>query len=62
MKAVLVIDMPHICDECPFSWETDKEWLLSCQLEHDLGTSKGRKPAWCPLKPMPVSNEELENE
>ena len=53
MKAMLLIDMPNICDECPFSWKTDKEWLLSCQLEHDLGTSKGQKPTWCPLKPMP---------
>lgn len=57
-KAILVIDMPNSCDECQFSWNTDEEWKLSCQLEHDLGTRKGNKPEWCPLKPLPKRKNE----
>ena len=50
-KAVLVIDMPKTCYECP----------LCDELESCLGTDtntidvdilKG-KPGWCPLRPLP---------
>lgn len=51
MKAVLVIDMPKSCEECPirFSGEPN-EWCW--YLKHGLDDIKS-KPEWCPLKPLP---------
>jgi len=56
MKAILVIDMPKNCDECPirFSGEPN-EWCW--YLKHGLDDIKA-KPSWCPLKPMPNKKEE----
>ena len=52
MKAILVIDMPKACDECPlllFETETDR-----CKAFHKQVLVEGEdKPIWCPLKPMP---------
>ena len=49
MKAVLVIDMPKNCDECPLErWGIDG-WNctpMNQVIEDD-------KPEWCPLRPLP---------
>lgn len=53
-KAILVIDMPKSCEDCP-CWNADdrKDWcgatnvtLTGCDIEKE-------RPSWCPLKPMP---------
>lgn len=49
MKAILVIDMPEDCRECPV------QSCVFCQAK-DGGKSICDikiKPDWCPLKPMP---------
>lgn len=55
MKAILVIDQPEDCTECPLYSEDD--YGYGC----GYGTGENRRqtnvddtiPAWCPLKPMP---------
>lgn len=53
-KAVLILDMPSSCKECPC-------WYICCYtpkciiLNKSLETNEiyEKKPDWCPLKPMP---------
>ena len=60
MKAILVIDMPEACLDCPF-----EDFLLNsnkqivedkpiCELEPGLGILEDEydRPSWCPLKPI----------
>ena len=72
MKAILVIDMPKCCAECPLMlWDAESEYYGACcpTLKEDNcvadsykeNENKGTKPNWCPLKPMPQKNE-IKNE
>ena len=45
MKAILVLDMPNDCDDCPLNAHTDYDFDI-CWVDKK---SKGV----CPLKPMP---------
>lgn len=55
MKAVLVIDMPNDCTECPLY--SDDDYGFGC----GYGTKENRRqtnvddtiPTWCPLKLLP---------
>ena len=48
MKAILVIDMPETCDDCPLT-----EWAGGyCRLA-GMFVAEDERPSWCPLKPMP---------
>ena len=49
MKAILVIDMPNECDECPCLNRN----LWQCQADIKRRSSDER-PDWCPLKLMPM--------
>ena len=54
-KAVLVIDMPNVCWQCPFceTWDViPSVEEYSCTVKN-IEVDKYRKPDWCPLKPMP---------
>lgn len=53
-KAILVIDMPECCADCPCSFfERDNPKLnLICGIEQEDAYNVG-KPDWCPLKEMP---------
>lgn len=53
-KAVLVMDMPKACIDCPLHFYNDPEFW--CGLNgNDLLTDdiETYKPIWCPLKPLP---------
>lgn len=56
MKAILVIDMPNTCNECPLmAWSDDDNWL-GCYLTNKqtgVWCAEVGKPVDCPLKPMP---------
>ena len=58
-KAILVIDMPRTCEECPICQGValDGDYVCSIKDEHgeERGFDDGRceKPDWCPLKPLP---------
>ena len=47
-KAILVIDMPKDCRECPCFYD----WL-HCQAKDGLNVVGDERPEGCPLKPTP---------
>lgn len=51
MKAILVIDMPKRCLECPLHYRKRRE-IYRCELTHQ-NVLINNKPKWCPLRPMP---------
>jgi len=55
MKAILVIDMPQSCKECPMRLSGEpNEWCWV--LKHGLDDIES-KSDWCPLKPMPKEKQ-----
>ena len=53
MKAVLVIDMPSVCDECRLHLESSGgQYRRFCVAKNEISVGK-KKPKWCPLKPLP---------
>lgn len=52
MKAILVVDMPKDCRECPCFYD----WLC-CQAKDGLNVVGDKRPRGCPLKPMPQKKE-----
>lgn len=55
-KAILVIDMPKYCFECPVCevWEVIPSCEeCCCAMEQKDITNRYNKPDWCPLKPLP---------
>ena len=54
MKAILVIDIPNYCLDCP-CYNKSK---LYCQVMNEMFTDEiSNKPSWCPLKPLPQPME-----
>ena len=60
-KAVLVMDMPESCGECPFCRGLNeckvKKYLVRDRLftifTVDAQIMEGGKPSWCPLRELP---------
>lgn len=50
-KAVLVIDMPKNCADCPMNF--DDEPVYWCCVRNKVIPPDLFKPDWCPLKEMP---------
>lgn len=48
MKAVLVIDMPKGCYDCPCH---DGE-IYWCNVKKDHADYFNKRPSWCPLEPL----------
>lgn len=48
-KAVLVIDIPKSCDECPLMFRHEEERCCIPEGRNSFTI----KPNWCPLKPAP---------
>ena len=68
-KAILVIDMPDCCAECPLMmWDAESTWFKMCMptLKEENSVSDtyeecedlSIRPSWCPLKPMPPKRYE----
>ena len=54
MKAILVIDMPTNCMDCPMCQLSDWDGEYHCfGVNSDEVNFKGDKPVWCPLRPLP---------
>lgn len=57
MKAVLVIDTPTNCYECPLIyWGNIGGW--NCKPTRALLDDANKKPEWCPLRPLPERKDE----
>lgn len=55
-KAILVIDMPEDCATCKFLSENE-ECYATGAIQTLSGDLLGRKPDWCPLRPMPEKKQ-----
>lgn len=65
MKAILVIDMPNRCSECPLCSKDENYWgdivSAECQMQYKGYLANDLiKPSWCPLKLLPHSKQ-MEN-
>ena len=49
-KAILIMNMPKCCLECPCCVLDDGDWF--CQKEGKY-VEKAKMPSWCPLKKFP---------
>lgn len=53
-KAVLIIDMPNKCEECPIcaSWQSSAFSIRQywCPAMENRDVEPNNKPNWCPLK------------
>lgn len=64
MKAILVIDMPKECWDCPLhrsSWDEDNEEIMICRGKY-MESHYGERPDWCPLKPLPEKKHKITND
>lgn len=62
-KAILVIDMPEKCIDCPLcatyaasAWSPREYWCTAYD-NKDVDHPYDDKPDWCPLKPAPEEQE-----
>ena len=68
-KAVLIMDMPESCGECPFCRGLNeckvKKYLVRDRLftifTVDAQIMEGGKPSWCPLRELPEKIPELKS-
>lgn len=61
MKAVLVIEMPKDCSECPLSLETEGEVCANlCRAfeSYHFNSHSTEKPDWCPFREPPKKRNE----
>ena len=55
-KAILVIDTPNDCYECPCYYE-DKDM---CEAFDKKAKADSGRPSWCPLRPLPQKYDEAQ--
>ena len=59
MKAILVLEMPSTCKECPLRVSIDESICVKTLKDITDKEYFEQRPDWCPLKPMPSRfNEE----
>lgn len=56
MKAILVLDMPATCTDCPCY---DYIHGVCANTHKDCELRIQEKPAWCPARPLPDRKEDL---
>lgn len=61
MKAILILDMPTCCEDCPcMNWASYEDEILCGALGEELFVNEKEeviKSKRCPLKPMPQKEE-----
>ena len=58
MKAILVINMPTTCLDCPVCTISDWDGEYECGVSHKSTEEYFDKiPSWCPLRPLPKMKE-----
>ena len=58
-KAILVIDMPACCRECPLCGEDHMTYRDYCRVTNNHIWTLD-KPDWCPLKPAPKKQNNID--
>ena len=61
-KAILIIDMPDNCKDCPCAYMTEGCFWDACQAMQNKQLENNyeeKKPSWCPLREMPQKKEEI---
>ena len=62
-KAVLVIDMPESCDNCPYAdlimGDCEAFSVLKRTYTYELPDENEKRPEYCPLKPLPEMRERV---
>lgn len=53
-KAILVIDIPECCGECPLCIADEYNTSRECCMKYKGYVNAKSKPTWCPLKPLPT--------
>ena len=53
-KAILVIDMPETCGDCPLCVGYEYDLAHECCLKYKGYVEAKDKPEWCPLKTSPA--------
>lgn len=63
MKAILVIEMPECCADCPCSFfeRSNPKLNLICGATQEDANNVG-KPDWCPLKQLPSKKPTISKE
>lgn len=57
-KAILVMDMPSCCDECPLCYDSYGEINFCSAQDRSVSDFHiGEVQVWCPLKPVPEKME-----
>ena len=56
MKAILIIDMPPTCWECPCQYD-----YIRCNVTGIFPDCDEKRPNQCPLKPIPINEVDIEN-
>lgn len=56
-KAILVIDIPECCSECPLCIADEYNTSHECCMKYKGYVDAKSKPTWCPLKPLPTKCE-----
>lgn len=59
-KAVLVMDMPDKCEECPLELCIEGQFNANiCRgyEKYRVNSDSKKRPDWCPLKPLPEKDE-----
>ena len=59
MKAILIIDMPSNCLDCPCEYDYMRCKATNYRL--DYVNANAERPSWCPLKELP-SNKEIKGD
>ena len=59
MKAVLVLEMPTVCDECQLYGKPHGRDHGGCNVFNYI-TFGDTKPEWCPLRPLPQEKKHSE--
>lgn len=53
MKAILVLEMPSACKDCPLRVSIDESICVNTLKDITDKEYFEQRPDWCPLKPMP---------
>ena len=61
MKAILVLDMPSACKDCPLRVSIDESICVKTLKDITDKEYFEQRPEWCPLRPAPEKRHSNDN-